>query len=233
MTITSTTAENTYQGAGSAGPFAYTFMVFQYSHLQVTATDPNGVVTPLVYGVDFTATGVLAKNGGTVTLTVALAVGWTLTIQRVVPLVQLTDLRNQGTFLPATYEDALDYITMIGQQLAGDFDISLNAAAVSYTAAGGVQRTVQTKLGETVSVTDFGAKGNGVADDTAAIQASEIHDRLGRLDYLTLPAGTYRSSGLYRRQGLRVLECRRSMSAAFAARAAVLAMRQRARRFSL
>jgi hypothetical protein len=40
------------------------------------------------------------------------------------------------------------------------------------TGTGAVATTVQAKLRETVSVKDFGAVGNGVADDTAAIQAA-------------------------------------------------------------
>jgi polygalacturonase len=37
---------------------------------------------------------------------------------------------------------------------------------------GAVTRTLQDKLSETISVKDFGAVGDGVADDTAAIQAA-------------------------------------------------------------
>ena len=80
-----------------------------------------------------------------------------------------------------------------------------SAANVSFTQAGtgAVERTVETKLNESVSVKDFGAVGDGVTDDTAAIQAaidslpaaSSIADppRYGLGGGLvTLPSGTYK-----------------------------------------
>ncbi|MDF2723803.1 MAG: hypothetical protein K0Q59_3478 [Paenibacillus sp.] len=51
------------------------------------------------------------------------------------------------------------------------------------------ERTVGAKLRETVSVKDFGAIGDGIADDTAAIQAAA--NSLTRGGLLLLPAGTY------------------------------------------
>lgn len=53
---------------------------------------------------------------------------------------------------------------------------------------GAVARTVETKLRDVVSVKDFGAVGNGVANDTAAIDAA-IAATLGKK--LFFPSGTY------------------------------------------
>ena len=68
--------------------------------------------------------------------------------------------------------------------------VNLAASAISYTAAGSVVvRTVQAKLQESVSVLDFGAVGDGVADDTAAIQAA-ISSTTGCTIYF--PPGEYK-----------------------------------------
>jgi hypothetical protein len=66
--------------------------------------------------------------------------------------------------------------TLIGFQQAG---------------AGAVAREVQAKLRETVSVKDFGAVGDGVADDTAAIQAAIDAVILLGGGVLMFPRGTY------------------------------------------
>lgn len=68
--------------------------------------------------------------------------------------------------------------------------ITANASNITYTPAGtgAVATTVQTKLRESVSVKDFGAVGDGVTNDTAAIQAA-INAAAGKTLYIN--AGTY------------------------------------------
>lgn len=60
------------------------------------------------------------------------------------------------------------------------------------SATGSVTRTIESKLAERATVKDFGAIGNGIANDTAAIQAAFTWagaNSVGRV--LTIPAGRY------------------------------------------
>jgi len=71
---------------------------------------------------------------------------------------------------------------------------SLAATNVSYTPTGtaAVTRTVDSKLKDVISVKDFGAKGDGTTDDTAAIQAAIDYAAANALGAaIFLPAGRY------------------------------------------
>jgi hypothetical protein len=72
-----------------------------------------------------------------------------------------------------------------------------NATAISYTAgfAGATAQTVQTKLEQYVSAKDFGAVGDGVANDTASIQAA-IDAAIAQNQALYIPGGVYNITSL-------------------------------------
>lgn len=97
------------------------------------------------------------------------------------------------------------HLTITAAGFAGDtrqgivlFDPADPIAAedISYTPAGtgAVVTTVQTKLRESVSVKDFGAVGDGVTDDTAAIQAAIVYVKSLGGGHIYIPVGTYKCS---------------------------------------
>lgn len=79
-------------------------------------------------------------------------------------------------------------VTGAGGALSTTLSASAGSSTVGTIAAGtgAVARTVEGKLRETVSVKDFGAVGDGVANDTAAIQAA-----INTARNVYFPAGTY------------------------------------------
>lgn len=131
MTIASEISRVDYIGNGAVDTYAYTFRVFDDSHLLVTIRDTSDVETTLTLTTDYTVTGV-GTSGGNVVLVDAdqswldadgdLLTGYTLTIRRVLPLTQETDIRNQGDFYPESHEDEFDKLVMVDQQQQAQID---------------------------------------------------------------------------------------------------------------
>ncbi len=70
-------------------------------------------------------------------------------------------------------------------------EVNQSIPAFIQSGTGAVPRTVQSKDRDIVSVKDFGAVGDGVADDTSALQAALNSGR-----FLILPQGTYKYTNL-------------------------------------
>lgn len=135
MSLASATNINRYTGNGAVDTYAYNFRIEDADHLQVVVRNTSDVETTLVRTTDYTVTGVGVSGGGNVVLVNAaqawldgdgdLKTDYVLSIKRVVPLTQGTDIRNNDAFYPATHEDAFDYLTMAIQQVN---ETSLRAA---------------------------------------------------------------------------------------------------------
>jgi hypothetical protein len=75
-------------------------------------------------------------------------------------------------------------------------DLATLGGGFTQSGTGAIQRTVENKLKDTVSVKDFGAVGNGVANDTAAIQAAIdatiALQPVSGMGMIYIPPGNYR-----------------------------------------
>lgn len=109
MAVTTSTSSVQYSGNGSTTVFAYTFKIFASSELLVRLVNSTtGAATAQTLGTHYTVDGVGLDAGGTVTFVTAPASGFTVDIRTQMALTQPTVFRNQGSFLPATHESAMD-----------------------------------------------------------------------------------------------------------------------------
>ena len=203
-------------------------VIFDHTNLSVTLTDSAGNAITLTEGsgpgnyivsvASYPGTGSITypASGGTL-----LPTGSKLTIKRIVPVTQTVSLGNQGGYFPAVQEGEFDYLTAICQQqqeaigravqqdpsdtatiilppavqrsnkLFG-FDSSGNPAMVTSSSA---LAALNTGL---FNVKDWGVKGDGSTNDTAAINALELTvSATGGV--LFFPAGTYMTTGVTKR----------------------------------
>ncbi|WP_368871847.1 hypothetical protein [Proteus terrae] len=125
MTVSTELSHEEYVGNGVTTDFDFRFRIFESRHLIVVVADNDGNETTLKNGTDYTIVGAGSYHGGKVVLNKPLARGWTILLERDLPVVQETDLRNQGKFFAEVHEDAFDYLTMLIQKALGTFSLSL------------------------------------------------------------------------------------------------------------
>ena len=177
MTLTTTASSVTYQGNGTATVFPFAFLISDPTQIQVVLTDSTQtppVVTTLASS-QYTVMGIGSASGGNITCTdpvsgAAIITGKSLTIARIVPLIQDTSFINQGGFYPDVLEGALDYLTMECQQLSAGLaqavTVPLGTSPVNYLAQ------IQTAANTAVAAQSTAATQSVNAANSASAAAS-------------------------------------------------------------
>lgn len=135
MTIASANNRDDYTGNGTTANYAYTFRVYAKTDVKVyVVKTADGTENLLTVDTDYRVNNI-GESTGTIDLLDAgqewidgssfLDTGYTLAIIRDLDYTQPTEFRNQGTFYPATHEDAIDRSVMLSQQLAEEQERSV------------------------------------------------------------------------------------------------------------
>lgn len=128
MTISTTSNTVSYVGDGSNTNFPFTFEIPAAADLEVILTTTATGATTTLGSSTYSVSGLGNPSGGAVTYPLVgspISSSYTLTVQRIMPLTQTTDLVNQSAYYPEVVEDALDKLTMIDQQLQEQIDRAL------------------------------------------------------------------------------------------------------------
>lgn len=176
--ISTTVSRSDYLGTGSTGPFSFGFRIDDVSHLEVTKRSAAGVESLLVYATHYTVSGAGTQYGGTVTLLSALAVGEVLTLRRVVPETQSTNIKNAGPQFPEIFERALDQLAMQVQQLREQLNRSIHLPVTR----GNVSTVVPTlEPGRVIGVNQAG-DGFALVSAGGGAEVSDLEDRVAALE---------------------------------------------------
>jgi hypothetical protein len=194
------TTSNTYTGNGSNKLFSITFPYLETTDIDVYL---NGVLQTVTTQYSF-------ANATTIEFVAAPGNGTTVLIKRSTNQETLNSTFFPGSSIKAVdLNDNFDQILYLSQEtnnnvanaVAGQIPngtitnlqvndaANINSSKLAFTQSGtgAIQRTVENILKDTVSVKDFGAVGDGVADDTAAIQAA-----INARGMVYVPPGSYK-----------------------------------------
>lgn len=102
-----------------------------------------------------------------------------------------------GNYVPGSVYPLMSIGAYLNSLAVGGTGTGANLIAFKAFGTGAVTRTVNSKLGDIISVKDFGAVGDGIVDDTAAIQAAiDSVPADGGIVYI--PAGRYKVTSTIR-----------------------------------
>lgn len=126
MTVETQIDRIEYDGNGTTVAFPFPYKFFSTNDLVVYLRLVDETETLQVFGANYSLSGVGLDVGGTVTMTVAPAVGQKLVIYRDPPLTQLTDYIEGDKFPAESHESALDKLTMLVQRISNRVARSLS-----------------------------------------------------------------------------------------------------------
>lgn len=190
MTVSTLVNENNYTATGS-DTFPYTFKIFSDSDLVVY--DDSVLQTLMTH---YTVTGEGVETGGNVVFVTAPTVGNAVRIVRSMPLTQAANYVDGDIFPADSHENALDKLTMeiqdakylMDAHIAGTTPLPLSSLTVTGTGSFGKIVVGSYDFVPWVDVTLHGATGDGVTDDTLAIQAAIDSVTTGTVIF---PSGTF------------------------------------------
>ncbi|SNS15692.1 sialidase family protein [Pseudomonas segetis] len=140
MTVQTTTNVATGIGNGVTTVFPVGYKFNQDADLVVFLIETaTSIATLQILNSDYSVQGAGDDDGGSITfLAAAPASGYSVKVTRLVDLLQLTDLRNQGKFFAEVHEDVFDLLVMMIQQVAQatDSSLHLNEAGNQWDAKG-------------------------------------------------------------------------------------------------
>jgi len=130
MTVATTLSRNRFVGNDVTDEFDCTFRIFDEEDLAVTIFDTDNIQYPQTLNVDFTVSAITG-SGFTVTTTSPVTADYVIVIERDLSYVQGVDYQELETFPAEIQETALDYLTMLIQQVKdiADRGIKVSGAA--------------------------------------------------------------------------------------------------------
>lgn len=196
----------TYVCNGVTATYQVNFPYLASTDLVVTSTTAGGSVTTLTPGTDWSVNFASTSSTATLTLvnpSVKCPNTNVLKIERKRPFTQPYGFRAQSVYNQALHETAYDSLEMQIQQVnqtalaaTNPTPTTVNNNSSVLGVAPQVTRTLLAALTDFISVKNYGAKGDGAANDTASVKTAVAlaiaHGAVvGAGPVLWVPAGTY------------------------------------------
>ena len=178
MISSSTRVAGPFSGTGIQTVFPFSFKVFQASDVLVIQTDLTGLETTQTLTSQYTVS--LNSNqdtspGGTVTMLTAPPSGYLLTLSSQVQALQSTNLTNAGNFYPQVVNNALDYLTVLVQQLYVQVNLAVRvniSSGISPSVMAGYIVALYNNLANLIAVNSNASNINAAVANSSNINAA-------------------------------------------------------------